>query len=179
METKLERSIFKKCPTVCRNLISINCDNGWYDIIYNACAKLEEIANKAAPKHNSKFKKYVFDFICRIQTRWYGLFVPEFLINYSAPPSDNRLYISSIKSDYGVLIIKIENDPISLEQNFPISSILYEAIEASKTCCEICGKKGRVTIHKDGMTTLCDFDWAQKFNQDSLIINALGSSALN
>jgi len=127
------------------------CDDGWYELIYELSEKLEEIArSQPKPAHFPLWKKpfwYILDKIAvflRKHKMQNVLPPPVFSLFWGfahdmfMPEADMRLCADQVKEKFGTLrfYTNMTNDEID--------EIIVKAEQKSATICEACGKPGTI-----------------------------------
>lgn len=130
---------------------------GWYDILYEASEKLEEIAKKQPlPKQQNTFQKLCWKIIGMIvdkfpnvynKIKWDGISGKIYI--YFEPPEDRRLTFTQIKEKFGTICLYI---------NYyydDINEIIKTAGKRSAETCEDCGAPGTLRSRRGWLSVRC------------------------
>ena len=112
-------ALYRRFPICCRSRPTIQCDDGWFEILYRALQILANIAeSQPAPPARSWLQRILF---------------PKFTVEYSL---DNRFLITKIIEQYGALRIYGDNTTPAIRE------VIFRAEDRSRKICGVCGEAG-------------------------------------
>lgn len=179
MNLELEKTLVTEFPIIYRDMygsmkntcmaFGIECNDGWYNILYNLSKKLEEIAAKEdLPKEQNSFQKLGWSLISKLNNiklprkknkvnrRLIGSYIPDKLYFYCFPPEDNRLKFDQIKEKFGTFRIYLNY------YSDEIDRLVEEAEELSEVTCETCGRPGEMRKRGTWLLVRCDEHWEEE-----------------